>query len=223
MRAAAVQLKLRRRRIGTSRRRSGSRARPRPTAPSWSCFPSGSTSAAARRDYLAGAEPLDGRPVSWARELARELGDRPRRRLDRRAPRGTRARVEHLGPRGPRRRDPGRLPQDPHVRRGGRRRGVPRVRALRAGRRDRALRDRRTASALGLTICYDLRFPELYRILALRGARIDHGARQLHARHRRGALGGAAARPRDREPGVRDRARPGPRDPGPRATATATR
>ena len=26
--------------------------------------------------------------------------------------------------------------------------------------------------ALGLTICYDLRFPELYRILALRGARI---------------------------------------------------
>ena len=25
---------------------------------------------------------------------------------------------------------------------------------------------------LGLTICYDLRFPELYRILALRGARI---------------------------------------------------
>ena len=39
-------------------------------------------------------------------------------------------------------------------------------------RRDRALRDRRTASALGLTICYDLRFPELYRILALRGARV---------------------------------------------------
>jgi predicted amidohydrolase len=27
-------------------------------------------------------------------------------------------------------------------------------------------------SALGLTICYDLRFPELYRILALKGARI---------------------------------------------------
>src|SRR5215210_6339975 len=25
-------------------------------------------------DYLAGAEPLDGRPVKWARELARELG-----------------------------------------------------------------------------------------------------------------------------------------------------
>src|SRR3954451_16231365 len=25
-------------------------------------------------DYLAGAEPLDGRPVTWARDLARELG-----------------------------------------------------------------------------------------------------------------------------------------------------
>ncbi|MBJ7346993.1 MAG: carbon-nitrogen family hydrolase, partial [Thermoleophilaceae bacterium] len=27
-------------------------------------------------------------------------------------------------------------------------------------------------TAVGLTVCYDLRFPELYRILALRGARI---------------------------------------------------
>ena len=25
---------------------------------------------------------------------------------------------------------------------------------------------------LGLTVCYDLRFPELYRVLAVRGARI---------------------------------------------------
>src|SRR4051794_39920589 len=28
----------------------------------------------ASADYLSGAEPLDGRPVTWARELARELG-----------------------------------------------------------------------------------------------------------------------------------------------------
>ena len=28
------------------------------------------------------------------------------------------------------------------------------------------------ASALGLTVCYDLRFPELFRILAIRGARV---------------------------------------------------
>ena len=31
---------------------------------------------------------------------------------------------------------------------------------------------RRRQVELGLTVCYDLRFPELYRILALRGARI---------------------------------------------------
>src|SRR4051812_24882210 len=29
-----------------------------------------------------------------------------------------------------------------------------------------------TGAMVGLTICYDLRFPELYRILALRGARV---------------------------------------------------
>src|SRR3954447_24029612 len=28
----------------------------------------------ASADYLSGAEPLDGRPVTWARELARALG-----------------------------------------------------------------------------------------------------------------------------------------------------
>ena len=31
---------------------------------------------------------------------------------------------------------------------------------------------RRSATRSGLTICYDLRFPELYRILAVRGARL---------------------------------------------------
>ena len=33
-------------------------------------------------------------------------------------------------------------------------------------------RARPTASSSGMTICYDLRFPELYRILAVRGARV---------------------------------------------------
>ena len=36
-------------------------------------------------DQRAGAEPLDGPALSWARAIARELADRPRRRLDRRA------------------------------------------------------------------------------------------------------------------------------------------
>ena len=31
---------------------------------------------------------------------------------------------------------------------------------------------RRRARRVGLTVCYDLRFPELYRILAVRGARL---------------------------------------------------
>ena len=72
----------------------------------------------------------------------------------------------------PGRRDQGRLPQDPHVRRGGRRARVPRVRGRGAGRRDRAVARRRGQVELGLTVCYDLRFPELYRILAVRGARV---------------------------------------------------
>ena len=80
-------------------------------------------------DYLAGAEPLDGRPVSWARRLARELeidlvaGSVAERREGR-------ERVANTSVHGPGRRAQGRLPQDPHVRRGGRRRRVPRVRQL---------------------------------------------------------------------------------------------
>jgi len=38
--------------------------------------------------------------------------------------------------------------------------------------REIVLSETATGVPLGLTICYDLRFPELYRILALRGARI---------------------------------------------------
>ena len=41
----------------------------------------------------------------------------------------------------------------------------------RPGERDRH-RAASASSILGLSVCYDLRFPELYRILALRGARI---------------------------------------------------
>ena len=66
---------------------------------------------------------------------------------------------------------------------------------------------------LGLSICYDLRFPELYRILAVRGARIDRAARGIHAGDDARPLARARARPRDREPGVRDRRQPGGRAP----------
>ncbi len=126
----------------------------------------------AASDYLAGAEPLDGRPVTWARELARELGidlvagSVAERREGHERVSNTSV---HVGPDGEIRAVYRKIHMfDVEV--GGH--GLPRVRALRAGRRDRAVRDRRAASGLGLTICYDLRFPELYRILALRGARI---------------------------------------------------
>ena len=66
---------------------------------------------------------------------------------------------------------------------------------------------RRPRPTIGLTVCYDLRFPELYRILAVRGATADHGAR----RRSRCSTGRdhwevLRARPRDREPGLRRRA-----------------
>ena len=60
---------------------------------------------------------------------------------------------------------------------------------------------------LGMSVCYDLRFPELYRILAVRGRDGDHRPVGLHPRDRQGPLGRPAARPGDREPGVRGRAR----------------
>ena len=60
---------------------------------------------------------------------------------------------------------------------------------------------------LGLTICYDLRFPELYRAIA--GARCAPVRRAVgvHARDRQGSLARAAARARHREPALRVRAR----------------
>ena len=48
---------------------------------------------------------------------------------------------------------------------------------------------RPTATSLGLSVCYDLRFPELYRILASRGARILLVPAAFTARHRRATTG----------------------------------
>ena len=48
---------------------------------------------------------------------------------------------------------------------------LPRV-GGRAGRRRGGRREPAGEFELGMTICYDLRFPELYRILAVRGARV---------------------------------------------------
>ena len=58
---------------------------------------------------------------------------------------------------------------------------------------------------LGMSICYDVRFPELYRILTVRGARGDRRAERVHAGHDPRPLGGAAPGSRDREPVLRGR------------------
>ena len=60
---------------------------------------------------------------------------------------------------------------------------------------------------LGLSVCYDLRFPELYRRLADSGRASDFCSLGIHRFHRSSALGDSLARPRHREPSVRNRRR----------------
>ncbi|HEX6584423.1 MAG TPA: carbon-nitrogen hydrolase family protein [Thermoleophilaceae bacterium] len=125
----------------------------------------------AAADYRAGAEPLDGRPVSWARELARELGidlvagSVAERREGHERVSNTSV---HVGPDGEVRA----LYRKIHmfdVEVG----GVEYRESEHSEPGDEpVLSETANGVGLGLTICYDLRFPELYRILALRGARV---------------------------------------------------
>jgi deaminated glutathione amidase len=125
----------------------------------------------ATRDYLEGAEPLDGRPVSWARELAAELGidlvagSVAERREGHQRVANTSV---HAGPDG----ELHAVYRKIHmfdVEVGG-------VQYRESEHSEPAEEIVLTLTAggveLGLTVCYDLRFPELYRILALRGARV---------------------------------------------------
>jgi predicted amidohydrolase len=157
----------------------------------WSLLGSG-------RDLEAGAEPLDGPALSWARETARELGidlvagsiverletgDESGRRLANTS--------VHVGPDGEVKAVYRKIHMfDVDVD------GV----AYRESRHERPgseIVTSRSATGveLGLSVCYDVRFPELYRILTLRGARVllvpaaftlattrDHWATLLRAR-----------------------------------------
>jgi predicted amidohydrolase len=122
-------------------------------------------------DYLSRAEPLDGRPVTWARELAGELGidlvagSVAERREGHERVSNTSV---HVGP-------------DGEIRAVYRKIHMFDVEVEGAVYRESehsepsgeiVLSETANGVGLGLTICYDLRFPELYRILALRGARI---------------------------------------------------
>jgi deaminated glutathione amidase len=122
-------------------------------------------------DLRAGAQTLDGTAIAWARDTARELG------LDLVA--GSIAeRVEgrerlsnssvHIGPDG----EPRAVYRKLHmfdVEIDGKR--------YRESDTDEpggeiAVSETADGAKLGLSICYDLRFPELFRVLALRGARV---------------------------------------------------
>jgi predicted amidohydrolase len=122
-------------------------------------------------DYLRGAQPLDGRPVSWARELARELGiDLVAGSVSER--REGRERVGntsvHVGPDGEVKAVYRKIHMFDVV--------VGDVEYRESDSSEAAdeivVSETANGVSLGLSVCYDLRFPELYRILALRGARI---------------------------------------------------
>jgi predicted amidohydrolase len=122
-------------------------------------------------DYAARAEPLDGRPVTWARDAARELGidivagSIAERREGHERVANTSV---HVGPDGELKAVYRKIHMfDVEVG------GVAYRESEHSEPADEiVLSETAQGLGLGLTICYDLRFPELYRILALRGARI---------------------------------------------------
>ena len=125
----------------------------------------------ATHDYLEGAEPLHGRTVSWARELARGLeidlvaGSVAERREGRERVANTSV---HAGPDGELKAVYRKIHMfDVEV-------GDVVYRESEHSEPYDEIVVSETAGGveLGLSVCYDLRFPELYRILALEGARI---------------------------------------------------
>ena len=117
-----------------------------------------------------GAEPLDGPTIGWARQLARELavdlvaGSIAERREGRDKLANTSV---HVGPDGELRATYRKIHMFDVVVGG---------REYRESATEEPGDEIVTSEAgdvgLGLTVCYDLRFPELFRILAVRGARV---------------------------------------------------
>jgi predicted amidohydrolase len=119
----------------------------------------------------AGAEPLDGPSIGWAREVARELGiDLVAGSIVERVPGQDKTSNTslHLGP-------------DGEVHAAYRKihmfdvevdGTVNRESELEEPGEEVVTSELATGVRAGLTVCYDLRFPELYRILAVRGAEL---------------------------------------------------
>jgi deaminated glutathione amidase len=119
----------------------------------------------------AGAEPFDGPALAWARDTAGELGiDLVAGSIAERVPgreKGSNTSV-HVGPDG----DVRAVYRKIHmfdVEVGGR---TYRESEHEAPGEEVVLSETAGGVELGMTVCYDLRFPELYRILAVRGARV---------------------------------------------------
>ena len=125
----------------------------------------------APEDVVAGAEPFDGPALRWASATARELGiDLVAGSIAERVPgadRGSNTSV-HFGPDG----EEKAVYRKVHmfdVEVGG---TTYRESENEAPGSELVVSETAQGVGLGMSICYDLRFPELYRILAVRGARI---------------------------------------------------
>jgi deaminated glutathione amidase len=123
---------------------------------------------------FAGAQPLDGPAIGWARALARELGidlvagsisERESVRSD---PPRLRNTSVHVGPDGEIHATYRKVHMFDVVVEG----TVYRESEHEEPGEELAVSETADGVELGLSICYDVRFPELYRILAIRGARI---------------------------------------------------
>src|SRR3954471_8410367 len=122
-------------------------------------------------DYVAGAETLDGPTIAWAREAASELGiDLVAGSIvERREGRDKLSNTSvHVGPDGELKAVYRKIHMFDVVVGG---------QTYKESASEEAGDELVTSSTgaevpLGLTVCYDLRFPELFRILAIRGARV---------------------------------------------------
>jgi predicted amidohydrolase len=122
-------------------------------------------------DYVAGAEPLEGPTIGWARDVARELGidlvagSIVERREGREKLSNTSV---HVGPDGEIKAVYRKIHMFDVVVGG----QTYNESASEEAGDELVVSETAGDLPLGLTVCYDLRFPELFRILAIKGARI---------------------------------------------------
>jgi deaminated glutathione amidase len=121
--------------------------------------------------YVAGAEPLDGPTITWARDVARELGvDLVAGSIvEKREGRDKLGNTSvHVGPDGELKGVYRKIHMFDVVVGG----IEYRESASEEPGDEIVLTDAADGTPVGMTVCYDLRFPELFRILAIRGARV---------------------------------------------------